>query len=480
MNKITIACFIAITFLSCVTPKAQEKPLIISNNSTPNTSKTPNSTKKYIAFYDQQIALTNATIIDGTGKDVKINQTVIIDNGYFGKIGNSEDMDIPDHFRIIDVRGQTIIPGMVGVHNHLHIPQFPFIGDVAGKLYLASGVTTIQTCGSASPMEEIELAKQIAKGEKIGPDIITSAPYFTGENGNSSMIIPRNEAHIRDTMQYWINHGVSWFKVYRHTKPHDLKVIIDEAHKHNCKVTGHFCSITFEEAISIGIDGIEHGLNSASDFRTGKNYGECNGGRAYMDELIISSEKVKSLQQMMIDNHVFLTSTLSIYESSVPNRAYADERTLKAMSNYLVNQYKERRSRYDKEQDDLTRENRLKRIMQFDYQFYKMGGLLGSGADAGRHNLPGYGDQRNFELLIEAGFSTEEAIQVMTMNGAKIIEKSHIGSIETGKRADFAILNGNLKSNTSIIKQVEYVFKNGLGYDSKKIIEETDGQVGLE
>lgn len=66
------------------------------------------------------------------------------------------------------------------------------------------------------------------------------------------------------------------------------------------------------------------------------------------------------------------------------------------------------------------------------------------------------------------------------MNGAKIIDKSNIGSIETGKRADFVILNGDLKSNPSIIKQVEYVFKNGLGYGSKKIIEQTNGQVGLE
>ena len=139
------------------------------------------------------------------------------------------------------------------------------------------------------------------------------------------MIIPRDENHIRDTMQYWIGQGVTWFKVYRHTTPDDLKIILDEAHRNGCKVTGHLCSITFEEATDLGIDGIEHGLNSASDFRINKDYGICNGDRKYMDQLVTSGPEVKSMQQHMIDNGVFLTSTLSIYETSVPHRAYADE-----------------------------------------------------------------------------------------------------------------------------------------------------------
>ncbi len=464
--------------MSCINPcNSQEKSFINHINETYNIS---DSLFQYVAFNNKRIVLINASVIDGTEKEIQTKQTIAIEDGYFKYVGNRDDYDIPDDFKVIDVQGKTIIPGIVGVHNHLHIPGFPFIGDVATKLYLASGVTTIQTCGAASPAKQIALAKQIAEGEKIGPDIFTSAPYFTGEGGSSSMIIPRDEKHIRDTMQYWIERGVSWFKVYRHTNPNDLKIITDEAHKNNCGVTGHFCSITFEEATKLGIDGIEHGLNSASDFRTNKPYEICSGGREYMDELIIPSEKVKKIQQLMIDSNVFLTSTLSIYEASVPNRAFADQRTLKAMSPYLINQYKERRTQLDKEEDDLTREKRLKRIMEFDYQFYKMGGLLGSGADAGRHNLPGYGDQRNFELLREAGFSTGEAIQIMTKNGAEILGLENIGTIEIGKRADFIILNGNLDAKSSVIKLVEYVFKNGIGYDSKMIINSTNGKVGIE
>jgi len=222
------------------------------------------------------------------------------------------------------------------------------------------------------------------------------------------MIIPKDAQHIRDTMAFWLEQGVRWFKVYRHIRPEDLEVIVDVAHEHGAKVTGHFCSITFEEAVNIGVDGIEHGLNSAADFRTDKEYGVCNGGRAYMDELDISSKRVEALHQLMIDSNVFMNSTLSIYESGIPERAFADERSLKAMSPALIEQYEERRRGYAEKEQTIDKLARLKRIMAFEYQFFQMGGLLGSGVDPGRHNMPGYGDQRNYELLIEAGFKVEE------------------------------------------------------------------------
>lgn len=436
---------------------------------------------KYVKYSSNVLALTHARVIDGTGRPAKIDQTLIISDGYIQAIGKSGELDIPKNATSINLSGKTVIPGIVGVHNHLHIPGFPFVGEVASKLYLAAGVTTIQTCGSASPQKEIELAERIEKGEFAGPDIITSGPYFTGPGGNPNMIIPRDEKHIRDTIQHWTNKGVRWFKVYRNTRPNDLKVIIDEAHKQNAKVTGHLCSITFEQATKLGIDGIEHGLNSTSDFRKNKTFGVCDGSRGYIDSIDISAKEVKQLQQFMINEDVFLTSTLAIYESSIPKRAYADERSIAAMSPFLLAQYQERRKRYDSLQStEDTREARLKRIMAFERQFFKMGGTLTTGVDAGRHVLPGFGDQRNYELLIEAGFSTEEAIQIMTGNGAEALERNDIGIIQEGKRADFVILNGILEQDASVIKKVETVFKNGFGYDASLLLKTVQGQFGKE
>jgi hypothetical protein len=477
--KYSTIILILIICLSCQqNSKSTLASLSSGKSSIPNRTKLSQSVLKYVKFSSDTLALTNVTFFDGKGNFAKDNQTLIVINGYFQSIGLSSEIDIPKNATILNLKGKSIIPGIVGVHNHLHIPRFPFVGETASKLYLASGVTTIQTCGSASPQQEIELSKKVEQGKFIGPNIITSGPYFTGEGGNPNMIIPQNENHIKDTIQYWTEKGVRWFKVYRNIRPNDLEVIIKEAHKRNAKVTGHLCSITFEQATNLGIDGIEHGLNSTSDFRKNKTFGICDGSREYMDELTINSEEVKRLQRLMIDNKVFLTSTLAIYEASIPNRAYADERTLRVMSPFLLSQYRERRNNYDTLQiNDTKREKRLKRIMEFEYQFFKIGGTLTAGVDAGRHVLPGFGDQRNFELLREAGFKTEEVIKIMTSNGAAVLSNSEIGVIEEGKKADFVVIEGNIEKN---IRNVEFVFKDGYGYDPKLILEETVGTFGEE
>jgi hypothetical protein len=475
--------YVFVVFLLCFSSCkniTESKIFVNKQNNEKKSIKLSDSLKPYIRYHEELLAFTNATIVDGTGKSIKQNQTLIIENGVFKKVGDSAEVQIPLNAKIINLKGKTIIPGIVGMHNHLHIPRFPDVGETAAKLYLASGVTTIQTCGAAAPYIELELSKRIKDDKQVGPEIIPSAPFITGQGGNPNMIIPRNTRHLKDTMKHWLSQGVKWFKVYRNTSPDDLKTIIEVAHKNKAKVRGHLCSVTFEEASKLGIDGIEHGLNSSSDFRKNKDYGECNGGRGYMDDLIIDSPKVKQLQQLMIDNKVFLTSTLSIYEASVPTRAYADERSLKVMSSFLREQYKKRRASFDKEMDDTTREKRFKKIMQFEYQYYKMGGLLGAGVDAGRHVLPGFGDQRNYQLLIEAGFSTEEVIQIMTGNGAKALERTDIGTIQVGKRADFVILKGNLEKDATIIKNVEIVFKKGIGYDPERILNSLTGKFGKD
>lgn len=477
MGKLITILLLLFLIVSCNENANTDKAHLLNISTSTESQKEQN---KYLKYNSKSITLINATIIDGTGSAIKHNQTLLIKDGVFISIGNEGEIKIPKNSKIIDLQGKTVIPGIIGMHNHLHIPGFPDVGEIASKLYLASGVTTIQTCGAASPYKELELSKKIAEGNVLGPDIIPSAPFITGLSGNPNMIIPRNETHLRDTMQHWLRQGVKWFKVYRNIAPNDLKIVIDEAHKNDAKVRGHLCSITFEEASNWGIDGIEHGLNSTSDFRTNKEFGVCGGGREYMNKIIIGSKEVKDLHKLMINNGVALTSTLSIYEASIPNRAYADERTLEAMSPFLKNEYKERRKTFDANLNNLTRNNSLKRIMQFEYQYFKMGGLLCSGVDAGRHVLPGFGDQRNYELHIETGFSTEEAIQIMTSNGAKALDRSDIGTIEVGKRADLVILDGNLKENSAVIKEVETVFKNGIGYDSEIILLETKNKFGLE
>jgi len=94
--------------------------------------------------------------------------------------------------------------------------------------------------------------------------------------------------------------------------------------------------------------------------------------------------------------------------------------------------------------------------------------------------VAGFGDQREVELLVETGFTPLEAIKIATLNGAEFLgEAARVGSLATGKQADIVIVKGDPSAKIEDIENVELVFKDGAGWDSKKLIESVKGQVGI-
>ena len=113
--------------------------------------------------------------------------------------------------------------------------------------------------------------------------------------------------------------------------------------------------------------------------------------------------------------------------------------------------------------------------------FVDAGGMLIVGTDptGGGGVIPGYSDQRAVELLVEAGLSPEQAIRTATLNGATFLGRAdRIGTIAVGKQADLVLLNGNPSARISDIRNVETVFKQGIGYDVAKLIASVKGSVG--
>ena len=434
--------------------------------------------KSYLALEDRKLAFVHAKVIDGKGQEIVHDQTILIEEGTIVSIGYTSLNEIPSDYKIIDLSGRTIIPGIVGTHNHMRLPQGAML-FTSTRLYLAAGVTTYQTCGTGNPAEEIAISNAIQNGEEPGSLIVNSGPYFTGPDGKSNFVRFSSEKAVRDTIAYWAGRGVEWFKVYRHTRPEDLKVIVEEAHKHGAKVTGHFCATTFEEAARIGVDAIEHGFIHSFDHAEDHQTGVCSGSRSFRSALDINSEEVGRIHQLLIREGVALSTTPSILEAQVASRAYADERTLNAMAPFHVEAYETRRKRMDEKGDDwYFKLEWLTKSLQYDRLFYQRGGLLTAGPDPGLHNLPGYGDQRNYQLLVEAGFKPQEAIQVMTSNGAELLELDHLGSIEIGKQADLVILNGDLENETDAIEKVGWVIKDGWVFDPEKLVADIHGHMG--
>jgi hypothetical protein len=123
----------------------------------------------------------------------------------------------------------------------------------------------------------------------------------------------------------------------------------------------------------------------------------------------------------------------------------------------------------------------FKRDMELERAFAAAGGLLLGGPDPTGNGgvVPGFGDQREIELLVEAGFSPVEAIKVATLNGATYLERQdQIGTIAAGKNADLLVIKGDPASHISDIEHVEIIFKDGVGYDSQKLIDSVKGRYG--
>lgn len=444
---------------------------------------------RYIGVSEPVVVLQNVTLIDGTGAPAASGQSVVITDGRISAVGPSAQVAVPDGARVMDLAGHTVFPGMVGLHNHTYYTtssrrtQMDFS---APRLYLASGVTTIRTTGSYAPYSELNLKASIQAGRTPGPRIFVTGPYITGGQGTTYMTRVTTPEDARRVVRYWAEEGVSWFKAYTLISRAELGAAIEEAHKHGVKVTGHLCSVSFREAVALGIDNLEHGFFTNTDYDEDKPADRCpNDFRQSLMAVDLESDAVQATFRDMIEADVPMTSTLAVYEMFVPNRPPMDQRMLDAMSPETRAEFLTSRAQtaeYAGVEDYPFSEAMFQKALRYEKMFYDAGGLLASGVDPTGYGgaLPGYGDQRNYELLREATFTPEQTIQIMSANGAKVLGiYDEVGSIEPGKIADLVVIEGDLPSNDLAIRNVRWVFRDGYGFDSARLIADVEGSVGL-
>ncbi|MBO6574067.1 MAG: amidohydrolase family protein [Rhodothermales bacterium] len=439
--------------------------------------------KQFVVEDAEAIALENVRLIDGTGSAAMEGVTVLIEGGRISAVGT--DVDIPPFASRHDLAGHTVIPGMVGLHNHTFYTTSARrvqASETAPLLYLASGVTTIRTTGSYHPYSEINLKEAVRLGERAGPRMFVTGPYITGGEGMTYMTRLGTAEDARRVVRYWAEEGVDWIKAYTLITREELAAAVDEAHKHGVKVTGHLCSVSFKEAVAAGIDNLEHGFFTNTDYDADRAPDTCPGDfRNSLLEVDMESDEIQSTFRAMIDAGVPMTSTLAVYEMFVPNRPPLEQRTLDAMSEGTRSDFLLTRAAISEQNSEVWREL-FPRAQAFERAFVAAGGLLGAGVDPTGYGgaLPGFGDQRNYELLREAGFSAEETVQIMSLNGARILGiEDATGSVEVGKEADLVVIEGDPAANPTEIRGVRLVFRNGIGYDSAAMIEAVRGEVGI-
>ena len=456
-------------------------------------------TKKFIEFNEPVTVFKNALLIDGTGSAAKPQQTVIISNGKIDWAGDDAKARIPSGAKIIDLNGKTLMPGLVMTHEHMYISAFSRtprnlnlrqLAVTFPRLYLACGATTIRTGGCIEPYSDLRIKKDIDAGIVPGPSIELTAPYLQGQGSAfQQMNELKGPQDATNFVNYWADQGFTSFKGYMNIDKPTLKAAIDAVHKRHLRITAHLCAVTYREAAELGIDHLEHGFFEATDFVKGKIENECPADNTQsIAGLNPEGDSAKNLLQFLINKKVGVTSTLAVLEDYSPKVQGPSEDLLNMFSpdnrDFFLKQTTRVQSIKANSVQLTTMFNKaFMNNAKMEKMFYDMGGLLSVGTDPTGDGgiIAGFGTWRSIELLVEAdGFTPLQAIKIATLNGAITLGfEKNIGTIEVGKNADLLVIDGDPSKNISDIRKVEWVFKNGIGYDSKKMFESVRGKVGF-
>jgi imidazolonepropionase-like amidohydrolase len=456
----------------------------------------------YLSIREESVALRHVEIIDGTGAPPRTDQTLVIVGGRIAAVGPAASVAIPPGAAVRDYAGFAVLPGLVGMHDHLfytasrELQRTSAAGTEPGilinevaftapRLYLAAGVTTLRTTGSIEPYTDLKVRERIDSGAMPGPHIDVTAPYLEGAGTPFAQMHelqgPQDATRFVD---FWAASGMTSFKGYMHLTRAELAAAIVAAHHHGLRLTAHLCSVSWPEAIAAGIDDLEHGpVYTDSEFVAGRAPDTCPDAKSLSGSWVarsVDDAPVQALIRSLIEHHVAVTSTLPVFELSVPGRPSLQQRTLDAMSAAARDSYLTYRGLMDPAATAPAKLFRLE--MDFEHAFATAGGLLLAGPDPTGAGgvLAGFGDQREIELLVEAGFTAVQAIQIGTENGARFLRQERdIGSIAAGRRADLILVHGDPAAHIQDLENVEVVFKDGRGYDPQALLQSVRGEVGI-
>ena len=154
----------------------------VADSQSPSASNLPQGIREYVICDDDVVVLSHVKVIDGTGHAPRRDQTLIMRGGKIAAVGDTSSTPTPAGARFFNLAGHSVIPGLVGMHEHLFytsalyrdadgkvVPHLSEISFTAPRLYLAAGVTTIRTTGSIEPYTDLDTKEQIDANRAVGP-----------------------------------------------------------------------------------------------------------------------------------------------------------------------------------------------------------------------------------------------------------------------------------------------------------------------
>jgi imidazolonepropionase-like amidohydrolase len=381
-----------------------------------------------LSVQTRALVFRNVTVIDGTGTGAQPAMTVVIRKDRIESIGENGQVSIPPGSRVVNASGKFMIPGLWDMHVHLTDAR-----PSAIPALVANGVTGVRDMGS-SLKELDEWRVKIEDGTLIGPRIFRAGPILNGTEFGPVQLGVADATEARAAVRTLAKVGVDFIKIHMTLTRDQFLAIMDEAKKAGLPVAGHIpAGVTPEEASDAGQASVEH---------TETLFQGTFDPRVPREQMLAA---MTALFQRFARNNTFYTPTLIMYKASAdfrelgphPQRKYvarsAHERMLKA-------------AEQNKKYPDIVagRKRVLADLVLLVGMMRRNGVKVMTGTDLSDGRIfPGFSLHEELALLVDAGFSPNEAIQAATRVPAEFLRLSDTGTIQQGKRADLVLLSAN-------------------------------------
>jgi imidazolonepropionase-like amidohydrolase len=409
------------------------------------------------------LALVHANLFDAESGEVLRNRTVVVAGNRITAVGADGQVDLPKNAETVDASGKTLLPGLWDMHVHVQP------GD--GLLHMACGVTSVRDLANDTDAL-LAMRRRFDEGSEIGPRVVM-AGFMDGRGPyqGPTKVFADSEQEAKAAIENYARLGYVQIKVYSSLKPELLPKIVEMAHAHGMRVSGHVPSgLNAEQFVRDGVDEIQHMnfiflnfMPQVKDTRTPARFTEV---AAHGAELDLKSDQVRAFIQLLKERNIVLDPTLSIFEGMFDDRPGKMADGFAAVAGNMPAQVRrgflygglEVSSGMDQRYRDS-----FQRMLDMAKAFYDSGIRIVAGTDS----LAGFALHRELELYEKAGIPAPKVLQLATLGAARVMKRdAELGSIVPGKLADMLLVEGDPARNISDIRRIRTVIKDGVIYQA--------------